>query len=74
LFDTFGVDHDFHSEHCLVLHPTDHMLTGYFPGLKEEGVTISFDRAKAQQREEMEFITWENPMVTDAMEMVFSMD
>ena len=74
LFDTFGVDHDFHSEHCLVLHPTDHMLTGYFPGLKEEGVTISFDRAKAQQREEMEFITWENPMVSDAMEMVFSMD
>ena len=74
LFDTFGVDHDFHSEHCLVLHPTDHMLTGYFPGLKEEGVTISFDRAKAQQREEMEFITWENPMVSEAMEMVFSMD
>ena len=74
LFDTFGVDHDFHSEYCLVLHPTDHMLTGYFPGLKEEGVTISFDRAKAQQREEMEFITWENPMVSDAMEMVFSMD
>ena len=74
LLDTFGVDHDFHSEHCLVLHPSDHMLTGYFPGLKEEGVTVCFDRAKAQQREEMEFITWENPMISEAMEMVSSMD
>ena len=74
LFDAFGVEHDFHSEHCLVLHPSDHMLSDYFPCLKEEGVTINFNRKKAQLREEMEFITWEHPMVTESMEMVFSMD
>lgn len=74
LFDTFGVEHDFHSEHCLVLHPGDHMLSDYFPGLKEEGVTINFNRNKSQLREEMEFITWEHPMVSESMEMVFSMD
>ena len=74
LFDTFGVEHDFHSEHCLVLHPSDHMLSDYFPCLKEEGVTINFSREKSQLREEMEFITWEHPMVTESMEMVFSMD
>ena len=74
LFDTFGVEHDFHSEHCLVLHPSDHMLSDYFPCLKEEGVTINFSREKSQLREEMEFITWEHPMVTESMEMVFNMD
>ncbi len=70
LFDAFGVDHDFHSEHSLVLYPTEHMLTGHFPGLKEEGVTVTFNREKAQSREDMDFITWENPMVTESMEMV----
>ena len=74
LFDTFGVEHDFHSEHCLVLHPSDHMLSDYFPCLKEEGVTINFNREKSLLREEMEFITWAHPMVTESMEMVFSMD
>ena len=74
LFDTFGVDSDFHSEHALVLNPTDQMLTGHFPGLKDEGVTICFDRAKAQQREDMEFVTWENPMVTESMETVLGME
>ena len=74
LFDTFGVDSDFHSDNALVLYPTDQMLTGHFPGLKDEGVTICFDRAKAQQREDMEFITWENPMVTESIETVLGME
>lgn len=74
LFDIFGVDSDFHSEHCLVLYPTDQMLTGHFPGLRDEGVTICFDRAKAQQREDMEFVTWENPMVSESIETVLGME
>ena len=70
LCDIYGVDNEFHSEHSLVLRPTEQMLTEHFPGLKEEGVTITFDREKAQRREEMEFLTWEHPIVTESMEMV----
>lgn len=70
IFDTFGVEYDFHSEHSLVLQPGEQMLTEHFPGLREEGVTITYNREKAQVREDMEFITWENPMVTEAMDMI----
>ncbi len=70
VFDIFGVDHDFHSDHCLVLRPTDHMLSAYFPGLREEGTTVTFDRDVAQLREDMQFLTWEHPMVSESMEMI----
>jgi ATP-dependent helicase HepA len=72
LCDAFGVDHEFHSEHSLVLRPTEHMLTGHFPHLQEEGTTLTFDRDKALTREDMAFVTWEHPMLVEAMDMVHS--
>lgn len=69
VFDQFGVDSDFHSEYSFVISPGDHMH-GHFPGLREEGNTITFDRDKALRREDMEFISWEHPMVTESMEMI----
>jgi ATP-dependent helicase HepA len=69
VFDQFGVDSDFHSEHSFVISPSDHMHES-FPGLREEGNTITFDRAKALRREDMEFVSWEHPMVTECMEKI----
>jgi ATP-dependent helicase HepA len=72
LCEAFGVDQEFHSERSAILRPTEHMLTGHFPYVKDEGTTITFDRNRALGREDMEFITWEHPMVMEAMEMVHS--
>lgn len=74
LCDAFGVDQEFHSERSLILRPSEHMLTGHFPGLQDDGTTITFDRDRALAREDMEFATWEHPMVLDAMEMVRTME
>ena len=74
VFDEFGVDHDYHSEHALVIKPTDHMLSDHFPGLNEDGNTITFDRNKALSREDMEFLSWEHPMVVEIMEAISSSD
>lgn len=70
VLDQYGVDHEFHSENARILRPTDHMLTGYFPGLKDEGLTVTFDREQALLREDMHFLSWEHPIVTEAMEMI----
>jgi len=70
VFDEFGVDHDYHSEHALVIKPTDHMLSDHFPGLKDEGNTITFDRTKALSREDMEYLSWEHPMVVEIMDAI----
>ncbi len=70
VFDAFGVDADRHSEHSLVLHPGDHMRVPHFPGLPESGVTVSFQRQQALAREDMQFMTWEHPLVRGAQELV----
>ncbi|MDX1734745.1 MAG: helicase-related protein, partial [Halioglobus sp.] len=72
LCEAFGVEQEYHSENSLVLRPTEHMLTGHFPYLRDEGSTVTFSRLKGLNREDMEFLTWEHPMVAEAMEMVHS--
>lgn len=70
MFDLFGVDQQAHSAQALILQPGDHMLSHSFPGLPEDGVTATFSRAQALSREDMQFLTWEHPMVRGAMDML----
>jgi ATP-dependent helicase HepA len=72
LCESYGVETEFHSEKTLILRPSEHMLIGHFPYLRDEGTTVTFDRDKALSREDMEFLTWEHPMIVEAMEMVHS--
>ena len=44
LCEAFGVDQEFHSEQTLILRPSEHMLTGHFPYVREEGTTVTFSR------------------------------
>ncbi len=68
--EVFGVDPEFHSEHSLILKPTEQMLLHSFPYVGEDGLTVTFNRDKALVREDMEFITWESPITTEVMDMV----
>jgi len=70
--DQFGVDQQYHSLHSVVLQPGDHMHEHNFPGLSEDGLTATYDRTKALVREDMQFHTWEHPMVTGSMDMILS--
>ncbi|MBT8138811.1 MAG: RNA polymerase-associated protein RapA [Gammaproteobacteria bacterium] len=70
LFDTYGVEQDYHSDHCYILRPTEQMLTADFPGVSEEGLTVTYARDIARVREDMSFLSWEHPLVEGAMELV----
>lgn len=70
VFDAFGIDSEKHSEHSLVVHPSDHMRIAEFPGLPESGLTITYQRQQALSREDMQFITWEHPLVRGAQELI----
>ncbi|MCG8378379.1 MAG: RNA polymerase-associated protein RapA [Proteobacteria bacterium] len=72
MFDAYGVDHEEHSENTWILHPSDQMRIGYFPGLGDDSITVTFDRNIALLREDFTFISWEHPMVSEAMEMVLN--
>jgi ATP-dependent helicase HepA len=41
-----------------------------FPGLPTEGLTITCDRQRALAREEMQFLTWDHPLVTGALDLL----
>ncbi len=70
LFDCYGVDVEFHSPDCHILQPGNHLRLGHFPELKEDGMTITIDRHTALAREDMQFLTWEHPLVAAAMDLV----
>jgi ATP-dependent helicase HepA len=72
LFDTYGIETEPHSLHSHIIRPGDHMQSGDFPGLRAEGMTITYDRQIALANEDRQFLTWEHPLVSGAMEMILS--
>ena len=71
LFDAFGVEQEEHSEHAFIIRPGVQMQAP-FPALPEDGLTFTCRRDIALANEDMEFITWEHPLVQGGMEMVLS--
>ncbi len=72
LFNAFGIDSEDHSENALILKPSEKMLDAGFPLGDDEGVTVTYDRNQALVREDMQFLTWEHPMVQGGMDLVIS--
>lgn len=72
LFNAFGIDSEDHSDNALILRPSEKMLDASFPLGDDEAVTITYDREQALVREDMQFLTWEHPMVQGGMDLVLS--
>ncbi|MDN3608262.1 RNA polymerase-associated protein RapA [Vibrio ostreicida] len=72
LFDTIGLDQDDKGENALVVTPSEHMLVPSYPGLPYEGATITFDRETALSREDMNFMSWEHPMIQGGIDLLMS--
>ncbi len=41
-----------------------------FPGLPSEGITVTCDRKRALAREDIQFLTWDHPLVTGALDLL----
>ncbi len=70
--DNLGVDIEDQSTHSFIIKPGEHMAVTDFPGLNEDGTTITFRRPIALAREDVQFLTWEHPLVQTAMEQIIS--
>lgn len=71
-FDIYGVESEKITDTTLVIRPSDHMKTEHFPGLLEDGVTATYCRETALARDDMQFLTWEHPMVQGVIDMLVS--
>jgi ATP-dependent helicase HepA len=83
VFESYGLDVDPLDDSIYLLKPNMGMARHHvasletqgryrFPELPEEGVSVTYDRATALSREEITFLTWENPMVTQAIDLITS--
>jgi ATP-dependent helicase HepA len=82
-FDMFGLESEPLSETAFLVKPTESMVRHSsvsaetqdrfrYPELPEEGTGYTFDRDTALAREDLLFLTWENPLVQQAMDLVTS--
>jgi ATP-dependent helicase HepA len=46
------------------------VLVDEFPGLKAEGLTVTRDRERALVREDLQFLTWDHPLATGALDLL----
>lgn len=70
VFSELGVDIEDLDEDVYYVHPSDNMYVPYFPHLPVEGKRITFNRKLALKRDDVEFLTWEHPMVSGVMELI----
>jgi ATP-dependent helicase HepA len=67
---------DHYSIHAEELGPRTYQLgsaqvfADYFPGLPAEGLTVTCDRRQALSREDVQFLTWDHPLVTGALDLL----
>ena len=74
LFDRIGIDQEYLEETLSVIRPTENLVTGQLPGLSDDGAMATYDRATALSREDVLFLTWEHPIITESMSVLLSSD
>ncbi len=69
-FDCYGVHFEDHSPGCWIAQPSDHMYISQFPGLSEEGCTLTTSREMALRREDIQFLSWDHPLARGALDLI----
>ena len=72
VFQELGVDIEDLDDEIYFIKPSDNMYVPHFPGLDSEGVRITYDRKVARRHEDVEFLTWDHPMVVGIMDLIVS--
>lgn len=70
VFDTFGIHFEHNADDSYNIHPTEEMIVSSFPGLPDEGLGATFARQLSLHREDLQFLTWQHPMVRGAIDLV----
>nr|WP_243647291.1 RNA polymerase-associated protein RapA [Aestuariirhabdus litorea] len=70
MLDCYGLESEEHSRNAIIVRPSDQSLLHDFPGLPRDGATMTWNREQALAREDMQFVSWEHPMVLEGMEMI----
>ena len=68
-WDLLGVAQEDRSDTSIILRPSEQLQMNY-PGLDDEGTSVTFDRACALAEEDIQFLSWDHPMVTGTLDIL----
>ena len=71
LLDALGVAQEEKGNDCFILKPTERMVS-HLPGLDPEGMTVTYRRRIATTLEHVHFLSWDHPLVHNAIDMVLT--
>jgi len=71
VFNHFNIEMEDLAARTYFLQPASE-ITGVFPSIPSEGISVTFDRKRALSREDISFLSWDHPMTTGAIDMVLS--
>ncbi|MCG8538005.1 MAG: RNA polymerase-associated protein RapA [Pseudomonadales bacterium] len=72
VFNSYGVEEEELSETTVLIRPGTSLENTHFPNLPEDGFSATYQRQVALGREDLEFLSWDHPMVRNAMDMVIT--
>ncbi|MFC4259954.1 RNA polymerase-associated protein RapA [Marinobacter lacisalsi] len=68
--DIFGVEVEEHSADTDIMRPSEQRHSGQLELVPDDGMTATYSREKALQREDIAFMSWEHPVVSGVMDFV----
>lgn len=71
LFDRFGLEMQPRGAKGWVVRPGEEMVAP-LTTLSDEGLTLTFDRGEALQRDDVAYLSWEHPLLIELMELIHS--
>jgi len=69
-WDMLGINQEDRSETSIILTQSEHMHCSSYPGLQDDGVTVTFDRATALAEEDIQLLSWDHPMVRGTIDIL----
>ncbi|MDA8792421.1 RNA polymerase-associated protein RapA [Bacteriovoracaceae bacterium] len=70
VYTVFGVDVEELGDDIYYIKPGDNMFISSFPSLDSDGFSYTTNRALACENEEIQFMTWDHPLVVGIMEYI----
>jgi ATP-dependent helicase HepA len=69
--DCTGINYEEQTNGTVIMHPTESMSAS-LDGLPDEGLTLTYNREFALSNEDVQFFTWDHPVVVAALDRVLS--
>jgi len=68
---SYGIEYEAQSNGTVILRPSDSMLAPV-SALPDDGMTVTFKRDQALVNEDLQFMSWDHPLITGALDQVLN--